>query len=102
MAVLLVRAVEGEAFTFSATPYFNDVPASHWVFKYIQRLYELGITTGCGGGNYCPTDKVTREQMAVFLYRAFMQNAACNPTRRYDSQILVDLSDQPCRILSRR
>ncbi len=26
-----------------------------------------GITAGCGGGNYCPTNTVTRGQMAVFL-----------------------------------
>ena len=24
---------------------------------------------GCGGGIYCPTDAVTREQMAVFVLR---------------------------------
>jgi hypothetical protein len=23
--------------------------------------------TGCGGGNYCPTATVTRDQMGVFL-----------------------------------
>ena len=28
------------------------------------------ITGGCGGGNYCPGDTVTREQMAVFLLKA--------------------------------
>jgi hypothetical protein len=26
---------------------------------------------GCGGGNYCPTAAVTREQMAVFLGGTF-------------------------------
>ncbi len=25
------------------------------------------MVTGCGGGNYCPTNPVTREQMAVFV-----------------------------------
>jgi hypothetical protein len=94
MAAFLVRAVERETFTFSTPPYFNDVPPTHWAFRYIQRLYELGITTGCGNGNYCPTDKVTREQMATFLFRAFMQNATCNPTQHYDSDILVDLIEQ--------
>jgi hypothetical protein len=27
------------------------------------------VTSGCGGGNYCPTANVTREQMAAFLNR---------------------------------
>jgi hypothetical protein len=30
-----------------------------------------GITGGCGAGNFCPGDPVTRGQMAVFLVRAF-------------------------------
>ena len=30
-----------------------------------------GIASGCGGGKYCPTAKVTRGQMAAFLHRAF-------------------------------
>jgi hypothetical protein len=29
-----------------------------------------GITGGCGGGNYCPTNPVRRDQMAVFLLKA--------------------------------
>jgi hypothetical protein len=33
-------------------------------------MQELGITAGCGNGQYCPNDPVTREQMAVFLVRA--------------------------------
>jgi hypothetical protein len=35
-------------------------------------MTELGITTGCGGGKYCPSQTVTRDQMAVFLARAFL------------------------------
>jgi hypothetical protein len=29
------------------------------------------VVTGCGGGNYCPTAAVTREQMSVFLAVTF-------------------------------
>ncbi len=36
----------------------------------INRLAAAGITTGCGGGNYCPNAVVTRGQMAAFLHRA--------------------------------
>jgi hypothetical protein len=35
-------------------------------------MQELGITTGCGGNNYCPAQSVTRDQMAAFLGRAFL------------------------------
>ena len=27
------------------------------------------MVAGCGGGNYCPAQTVTREQMAVFVLR---------------------------------
>jgi len=70
MAVFIIRALYGETVTYSPTPYFTDVPSSHWAFKYIQKLKELGITTGCGSGQYCPEETVTRDQMAAFLVRA--------------------------------
>jgi hypothetical protein len=35
----------------------------------VQRFDNEGITAGCGGGNYCPTTPVTRDQMAVFLLK---------------------------------
>jgi len=50
---------------------FADVLSSYWAVSWIERLYNTGITTGCGGGNYCPEDSVTRAQMAVFLVRTF-------------------------------
>ena len=49
---------------------FNDVPVDYWAYDHIEALYASGITGGCGGGNYCPADPVTRAQMAVFLERA--------------------------------
>jgi hypothetical protein len=49
---------------------FNDVPASSPFCPFIEELARRGITGGCGGGNYCPGDPVTRQQMAVFLLKA--------------------------------
>ena len=49
---------------------FNDVPASDFGFQYIEALAASGITGGCGGGNYCPDNPVTRRQMAIFLAKA--------------------------------
>jgi len=53
-----------------ATAAFSDVPTGHWAFRYIEALFASGITAGCGGGNYCPDDPLTRAQMAVFLSAA--------------------------------
>jgi hypothetical protein len=49
---------------------FGDVPTNHQFFRFIEALVSSGITSGCGGGNYCPNDPVTRGQMAVFLSTA--------------------------------
>jgi hypothetical protein len=53
----------------SSAQTFNDVPPEHWAYAFIEVFSAHGITGGCGNGNYCPDDSVTRAQMAVFLER---------------------------------
>jgi len=53
-----------------ATATFNDVPTTDPAFQFIEAIAASGITAGCGGGNYCPDQPVTRRQMAVFLAKA--------------------------------
>jgi len=48
---------------------FADVPDSNIYHADISALAASGVTTGCGGGNYCPSAFVTREQMAAFMNR---------------------------------
>jgi hypothetical protein len=50
---------------------FNDVPETSPFCRWIEELAARGVVSGCGGGNYCPTDPVTREQMGVFLTETF-------------------------------
>ena len=49
---------------------FTDVPSSSPYHGPVETILRDGITSGCGGGNYCSTSSVTRAQMAVFLLRA--------------------------------
>lgn len=51
---------------------FNDVPFGYWAFDQIQRLYQLGVTSGCVASplQYCPDALVTRDQMALFILKA--------------------------------
>jgi uncharacterized protein (DUF1800 family) len=49
---------------------FTDVPQASPYHAPVETIIRDGITSGCGGGNYCPTASVTRAQMAVFLLRA--------------------------------
>ncbi len=72
MAVFLLRASYGRHFVpAAATGVFGDVPPGSFADRFIERLAADGITSGCGGGDFCPGDPVTRAQMAVFLVRAF-------------------------------
>ncbi|HLE58732.1 MAG TPA: S-layer homology domain-containing protein [Candidatus Limnocylindria bacterium] len=48
---------------------FPDVPDSNIFHADISALADSGVTTGCGGGNFCPSAFVTREQMAAFMNR---------------------------------
>ena len=73
MAVFLERGIHGRDYqppAVEGSTGFNDVPADHWAAAWIKQLALDGITTGCGNGNYCPEQAVTRAQMAVFLLRA--------------------------------
>jgi S-layer family protein len=49
---------------------FADVPTTSPQFKFVEALAAAGITAGCGNGNYCPDQAITRGQMAVFLATA--------------------------------
>ncbi len=66
MAALIVRARDIN--TSGRIDYFWDDTGSehHWA---INRFAAAGLTGGCGDGQYCPEDAVTRGQMAAFLHR---------------------------------
>ena len=70
MAALLLRAKGIPNPPMPNTQRFGDVPSSNSFFAFIEQMAVLQITQGCGGGNYCPTGNVTREQMAAFIIRA--------------------------------
>jgi hypothetical protein len=50
---------------------FPDVPATSPFCRWVEELARRGVVTGCGGGNYCPSASVTREQMGVFISATF-------------------------------
>jgi hypothetical protein len=74
MAVFLLKAAHDTGYVPPpcAATVFNDVPCPGARFvDFINELAAEGITAGCGNGNYCPNDPVTRGQMAVFLVKMF-------------------------------
>ncbi len=71
MAVFLLKARHGLCYVPPpCAGTFPDVPCPSTFAAWIEGLAAEGITGGCGGGNYCPTNPVRRDQMAVFLLKA--------------------------------
>ena len=48
---------------------FSDVPPSNPFYADINAIQGAGITGGCGSGNFCPTDNITRQAEAAFVHR---------------------------------
>ena len=49
---------------------FTDVPKSNAFYYYVETVFHDGVTGGCGGTNYCPSNPALRSQMAVFLLKS--------------------------------
>ena len=99
MAVFVIVAREGSAYlppACGATPAFADVPPSDPFCRWIEELARRGVVGGCGGGNYCPTFAVSREQMPVFVLRA-LDPALSPPACASDPYADVPASSPFCR-----
>jgi parallel beta-helix repeat protein len=84
MAAFIIRALGELNPPSPATQRYVDVPPSNPFYNYIDRLAVLNITLGCGGGNYCPAEAVTRDQMAAFIMRALGEFSPPTPsTQRF-------------------
>jgi VCBS repeat protein/all-beta uncharacterized protein/S-layer family protein/BACON domain-containing protein len=79
--------ISGLTFTVLQGAAFLDVPVGHLFYNEIGKLSARGVTVGCGGGNFCPDQFVTREQMAAFIIRAMGQFNPPVP----DSQRFLDV-----------
>jgi len=81
MAVFLLKAEHGLCYTPPpCLGTFPDVPCPSIFAPWIEALAGEGITTGCGGGNFCPDSLVTRRQMAVFLLKTEHGSSYIPPT----------------------
>ena len=70
MAVFLLKSEHGSAYAPPVcSGLFDDVACPSLFADWVEQLATEGVTSGCGGGNYCPASSVTRAQMAVFLLK---------------------------------
>ena len=81
---ILAKIDHADLRNYSGTS-FADVPEGKWYSKPIQWAYRNGYTSGVGNGLFGVNDKVTREQLATFLY-------SYSKKKGYDVSRLADLS----------
>jgi hypothetical protein len=80
MAVFIARAIATPTdgadlvnYTPPATPTFPDVATTFWAYKYVEYIAQpsIAVTKGYPDGDYHPEYVCTRDQMAVYVARAF-------------------------------
>jgi hypothetical protein len=52
------------------TPTFSDVGPSSPYYSFVEAFVAAGVTSGCGGGKFCPSSFVTRAQAAALISKA--------------------------------
>ena len=68
MAVFLLNGMGVSVPPLNDSTPFTDI-SGHWAEKYIEELYDQGVTGGYPDGTYRPENRVTRAEMAVFLLK---------------------------------
>jgi len=80
MSVFIARAIatptdrpDLTSYTPPTTATFPDVPTSFWSYKFVEYIAQasVGVTKGYPDGDYHPEYICTRDQMAVYVARAF-------------------------------
>lgn len=66
--VMILARLSGDDLSGQTASSFSDVSASDWFFQAAQWANQASISTG-SDGKFNPNEGITREQMAVMLYR---------------------------------
>ena len=84
MAEMLVAAFKYLSASPEAQDLFSDVAGfPDAAIRAMEGIYDTRVTIGCGTAplRYCPTEEVTRAQMASFLTRAIVFDEVLQPLR---------------------
>ena len=74
MIVTILYRMAGEPAVRGNVNQFNDVPENSWYVNAVKWAVDKKIVMGYGDGKFGPHDPVTKEQLAVLIYR--MQQAS--------------------------
>ncbi|WP_081791934.1 S8 family peptidase [Caldalkalibacillus mannanilyticus] len=72
-AMILVRALQLEPLA-GKNVHFRDVGEKYWARKEIEIVAQHEVMTGKSSDQFAPLDIVTREEMALILYRLFFKD----------------------------
>ena len=64
--LVMVKGIELEE---TSTQMFADTPKNEWYSTYVDAAYREGIVLGSDNGHFYPNLEITRQDMAVMLYR---------------------------------
>jgi hypothetical protein len=70
--------------TSGGTSLFADVDATVSYCRHVHYVYAAGVSQGCTASTFCPSNLVSRAQMAMFVARAMAGSDAAVPTSYSD------------------
>ncbi|MBS5150249.1 MAG: S-layer homology domain-containing protein [Butyricicoccus pullicaecorum] len=102
--VKMLAGVAGANVSGYTSQRFPDVSAYRWSAPYIAWAVDHGITTGTDGGNFAPTMKITREEMATMIYRYTQSAGKVLPTKNVptvfsDAHLISSWAQTPVSVI---
>jgi hypothetical protein len=85
VVVKMLEKLTGENLTFSENP-FSDTTNPE-----ILKAYESGVVKGVGGGKFAPDNLVTRQEIAVMMFRAVQ---VYNPDGDFNASDVARFDDE--------
>ncbi len=50
---------------------FTDVPKTHWAYSELEKAQKIGLVTGVGGDRFEPDARISVQEVAALIYRAY-------------------------------
>lgn len=97
-AVMLKRAAFAET---QGKAEFSDVKADDWFYDAVSSLAGAGVINGADGF-FAPNSSITREQLAVMIYRALQPNEKASEVAFADSMEISDYASEAVAYLAEK
>lgn len=79
--------------TTSKPQFFSDVEQDAWYNPYVTTCFENGVITGMGNNIFGVGENITRQDIAVMIYRASLKDGWVYDNRKDDFEDFSDISD---------